>query len=74
MIEGFDFDFVFIAVEKTPPYGINTFPMSGRGIRVAEEKIFGVMGNFSDCFQKGVWPCYEQNLYPPDVPGWIRFD
>ena len=74
MIEGHDFEFVFIAVEKTPPYGINTFVISGRGIRVAEEKISRVMGDFSDCFQKNSWPCYKQYLHKPDVPGWVKFD
>ena len=74
MIEGHDFDFVFIAVEKTPPYGVNTFPMSGRAITLAEEKIGGVMGLFADCFKKNKWPCYPQTFNAPDVPGWVKFD
>ena len=74
MIQGHDFDFVFIAVEKTPPYGVNTFPMSGRAVTLGQEKIFGIMGLFADCFKDNKWPCYEQNHYPPDVPGWVKFE
>ena len=72
MIEGYDCAFVLIAVEKTPPYGVNTYPMEGRAIKIAQEKIGGVMGPLADCFKKDKWPCYPQVFTGPDVPGWVK--
>jgi hypothetical protein len=74
VIEGHDCDFVIIACEKEPPYGVNTFLMRGRSMKAAEEKIANVMGPLAECFNTGKWPSYDQILREPDVPGWVKYD
>ena len=72
MITDQRFAFVIIAVEKTPPYGVNCFNIAGRAIRVAIDHIFEMTGEISDCFRKNQWPSYPQYLIDPDMPGWIK--
>jgi hypothetical protein len=70
-ITGADYAFVIAAVEKSPPYGINCFNISGMAIRKAWEKISNVLGDLADCVQDDKWPNYQPILYDPDVPSWV---
>ena len=74
ILHGENFSFLIIAVEKTPPYGVNTFFLDGRSIRVGWEVIFGLTGDFMDCIKEDKWPSYRQLLIRPDIPAWIKYE
>jgi len=70
-ITGNRYAFIIVAVEKTPPYGINCFNIGGLAVRKAWDKISNVMGDLADCVKDDKWPNYKPFLHEPDVPGWI---
>ena len=71
MITGNDYAFVIVAVEKSPPYGINCFNISGLAIKKAWTKIGECLGDIADAFNLDKWPNYEARLWEPDVPSYI---
>ena len=74
ILTGDDFSFMIIAVEKTPPYGVNIFVIDGKAIRIGWEAIFGLIGDFAECMSKNSWPSYKQRIIRPDIPGWIKYN
>ena len=50
--------FIFIAVEKTPPYAVNVFEASEEFIRAGEEANRELYSLFASCQASGNWPGY----------------
>jgi len=69
-ITGHDYNFVIVAVEKEPPYGINCYRMAGMTITAGWRKISESLGDLADCFADDKWPNYKPMLLDPDVPAW----
>lgn len=72
LIELKDYTFIIIAVEKAPPYGVNTFVINDQALYMAQEKIFSIINNFAECFMRYEWPCYAQKLIEIEVPRWMK--
>ena len=70
-ITGKRYAFIIVAVEKSSPYGINCFNITGLATRKAWEKISNITGDLADCVKNDHWPNYKPFLHEPDVPGWI---
>jgi len=70
-ITGDRYAFIIVAVEKSPPYGINCFNITGTAIRKAWDKISNITGDLADCVRDNSWPSYKPFLHEPDVPGWV---
>jgi len=49
--------FIIIAIEKVPPYGINTFQII-EGLYYADMQIRPLLDSFEDCLAADMWPCY----------------
>ncbi len=64
--------FVFIAVEKTPPYLVNIFylppDVKDFGTRVYKNDIFTYM----ECRKTNQWPGYDQRIKPLNLPSWVK--
>jgi hypothetical protein len=69
-LTGHDYAFVAVAVEKSPPYGINCFNISGLAIKRAWTKIGECLGDMADAVQDDKWPNYPIRLWEADPPGW----
>lgn len=74
MITGNDYKFIIVAVEKTPPYGVNCFHMAdeltnrdGPGWKVIGDTLPWI----ARCVKHDTWPSYPVTLNRPDVPGWV---
>lgn len=50
--------FIFVAVEKSPPYAVNVFEASEEFIRAGEEANRELYALFASCEASGNWPCY----------------
>lgn len=54
--------FVFIFVEKTPPYLVNVFLLSSDDADAGREKYNENLKTFSQCNETGVWPGYSAEI------------
>lgn len=70
LIQGHDYEFVFIAVEKQEPYAVHTELMAGRGIELGWNWIEDVLPKFKWAFDNNKWRSYPQTLTGHDVPGY----
>lgn len=55
-------DFVFIAIEKEPPYAVGVYTIDQRFRGLADMLIRVYLETYSRCQETGEWPCY-----PPQV-------
>ena len=62
--------FVFVAVEKDPPFGIALYTLPAhehaRGAKWREYAI----GQYARCLQDGAWPGYSREFQDIDPPAW----
>lgn len=69
---GEDFDFIFVLIEKSPPYLPAVVQLDAedvaRGAELAERSI----RIYNECSKSGRWPGYESTT-PIELPRWARF-
>jgi len=53
-------DFYFIAVEKTPPYGVAVYLVSDEWIRTGREEYTELLETYKKCKENDTWPCYPE--------------
>ena len=65
--------FIAIAVEKTRPFAVAVYPVSGALIAAGQRRIEAAMTLLAECQASGKWPGYGDLLQEPiDLPGWCR--
>lgn len=71
---GIECDFVFVAVEKTPPYLINVTQCKPEDIRYGEDLFREYIGMYKECTETGNWYGYNGafgQINELGLPGWI---
>jgi len=63
-------DFILIAVEKNPPYGVGVYLMPQVYIDIAAQQIEPILDLYSKCTKYDTWPCYSDDLEPLELPVW----
>ena len=63
--------FVFLAVEKEPPYAIGIYVLDEEVIDYATNKLGNLLLKYSECLQENKWPCYP--LQSILLPKWVDF-
>ena len=63
-------EFVFIAVEKTPPYTCCVYPMDQGDVESTLMYLTGLYERFADCLESGVWP--EPDPRQMSLPNWEK--
>lgn len=64
--------FVFIAVEKEPPYGLNVFEADKEVLLWAMEEIDPLKRLYSECLASNLWPCYPTGIKTIGLPPWAK--
>lgn len=64
--------FVFIAVEKKPPYLVNVFYMPPDVIDFGRRIYRNDLQTYMDCRQNNKWPGYDQRIKPLNLPSWVK--
>ena len=64
--------FVIVAVEKTEPYGVNAFHISGAALEYGYGTVFSSLYTIGDCREKDEWPGYGHGLHTVSIPAWVR--
>lgn len=64
--------FVFVAVEKTPPYLIAMFEHDAEAIGRGHASIRADMETMAECLKTNVWPGYSQSIQTIGLPKWAE--
>lgn len=64
--------FVFIAVEKTPPYAVRLVGLKESAIKAGRGLYFQRLTTWVKCTRSGIWPAYEQKITEIDIPSWAH--
>lgn len=69
-ITGREHPFLFIAVEKSPPYGIAVHGLTGEAQDAAAQDVDEAIRKWQWCTAKNVWPGYSSKTYYNEPPVW----
>ncbi len=64
-------NFVFICVEKTPPYAVAFYVADKDMIECGRFRYNNLLSKFSECHHSGKWPGYGAMIQPVSVPDWF---
>jgi hypothetical protein len=67
-------EFVWLVIEKTPPYGVMAYRMDDHSDAFYEGRELGLkaLTEFRDCNRSGSWPCYDDSIRDVKFPGWYN--
>ncbi|WP_375490262.1 PD-(D/E)XK nuclease-like domain-containing protein [uncultured Jatrophihabitans sp.] len=64
--------FVFVAVEKTPPYLVNVIQLDVTAMRIGAAMNRTAIDTFADCTRTGTWPGYADDVEIASMPVWFE--
>jgi hypothetical protein len=62
--------FLFMPVERKPPYACRVFQIHHEGVSVARERYKRALEQFQKCRASGVWPSYPEEIETIRLPNW----
>lgn len=65
-------NFVFLAVEKEPPYGIGIFTLPDDFIDMGIYAAMADLRTYARCKAADHWPCYEEEVQVLEAPKWFK--
>jgi exodeoxyribonuclease VIII len=65
-----DSAFVFIAVEKTPPYAVAVYEADISVMQSGHARRRDNLNCLADCLERDEWPGYDSKIQPLGVPSW----
>jgi PDDEXK-like domain of unknown function (DUF3799) len=63
---------VWLAVEKTPPYAVGIYFAKPDDIERARDEARRNFMTIVNCRQANYWPDYAESVEPLDMPGWLK--
>lgn len=63
-------DFVFVLVEKNPPFGVAVVRLTKEAVEAARSQVEKALALWKQCEKSGVWPGYGDNVITVDLPAW----
>jgi hypothetical protein len=67
-----DFTFVFICVEKEPPYGVAVYTLEESFIEAGRQSYKNALRVVRECIDKNEWPCYSNQVLEIPAPKWMQ--
>lgn len=64
--------FLFVAVEKTPPYLVNVIQLDVNAMRIGASLNRQAIDVFAECTSAGVWPGYSNDVELASLPVWYE--
>lgn len=64
--------FTFIAIEKTPPYGLNVFPLGAAHLEIGERWRAKLTKQYAECLQSNNWPSYDFKAINLEIPQYVE--
>lgn len=75
MATGTESLFVFVAIEKAPPYAINIMQVDTGFAAYGQDRYRELLGRYHECRQRGQWPDYtgyDQDIGLIDLPPYLK--
>lgn len=64
--------FIFVAIEKEPPYGIMIYPMDEGCLGPGEQWRSDLTKLYAECRKTQQWPCYPERAVQVFPPEWVE--
>lgn len=64
--------FIFITVEKDPPYAVCVYKASENFLRIGKIEVDACIDKFAECEKENKWEGYPEIIYELDVPAWVN--
>ena len=65
--------FLFIAVEKTPPFGVSVNLLDDAALEVAANQHDRLLSLYRECRADDRWPCYPDDICITSLPAWAGY-
>lgn len=62
--------FVFLAVEKTPPYAVATYTLDAEAIGIGYSRVRQDIETLAHCLRSNRWPAYREAIVELSLPPW----
>lgn len=62
--------FVFLCVEKTPPYAVSLYRADTSLMELGYRKARKALALYAECTKTGIWPGYPEDIIPLSAPAW----
>ena len=63
-------EFIFLAVEKEPPYAVAVYEATHEMLHTAQKQIAPLLDVYAECLKTDVWPGYKDELQQIQLPRW----
>jgi hypothetical protein len=64
--------FVFIAVEKQPPYAVAVYDLARDAINAGRGEYIRLLQLYMECERQGEWPSYNPDIQEINLPAWAQ--
>lgn len=64
--------FIFVAVEKTPPYSVGIYYLSDDQLEIGRRQYVRLLNLYAECVSKNEWPGYPTDPQPVELPAWFE--
>jgi exodeoxyribonuclease VIII len=64
--------FIFVAVEKEPPYLVNVFFAPQNSLDFGRETYIEDLQTYANCKNTGIWHGYSEEIKPLNLPSWLQ--
>ena len=65
--------FIFIAVEKTPPYAVALYELDAEAVDLGRALARRDLARYANAREFGVWPGYSEAIQPLSLPKWATY-
>jgi len=66
--------FVFIAVEKEPPYAVGVYELDEQAVEVGRKTYRNLLSQWKSCLESGTFTGYGDGVETLDLPEWAKSD
>jgi len=63
-------EFIFVVIEKTPPYAVQNYILKRDDIYLAEEQIKPLLSLYAECLANDTWPGPPDRIQTIELPSW----
>lgn len=71
-LTGEDWEYIFIAQEKTPPYGVACYYVPADAYIIAHNDLKIATHIYNECLKVNQWPCYPDEYQTLKIPKWAK--
>ncbi len=64
------YDFIWIVVEKSPPFGVAIYRLAASDLKRAQDERMHLLRHFAWCVERDEWPCYSEYAQVLNLPRW----